>query len=308
MKNNLFDFLRYIPGYRSGKNKKIATCYYILLLAIIILPFIKFRKINVNVCIFAMICILVPFLIVGFDKITKGTKEEKLIYFAYPVIFISILIFGVNKYENIKHKSKDKAIQVLGISREKYDYEIKKYDDEYKKLSDNKNLNNSKEYTYEELSNKYNSLKGEYSNLKVENDKKLKTYNDLKSKKEEQDRKEAIAKERIAKEKLAKEKAEQEAKAKSEAKKQENKSNNSSAKKDNNFKVKDGIANHNSSSGYNSPSKDPNRPVATSEYGYVADGNRYIHKTPSCKFLKGKSPRKVSVSSSSNLKCNCWRY
>ncbi|CUQ15946.1 hypothetical protein [Clostridium baratii] len=303
MKNNLFDFLRYIPGYRSGKNKKIATCYYILLLAIIILPFIKFRKINVNVCIFAMICILVPFLIVGFDKITKGTKEEKLIYFIYPVIFISILIFGVNKYENIKYKSKDKAIKVLGISREKYDYEIKKYDDEYKKLSDNKTLNNSKEYTYEELSSKYNSLKGEYSNLKVENDKKLKTYNDLKSKKEEQDRKEAIAKE-----KLAKEKAEQEAKAKSEAKKQQNKSNNSSAKKDNNFEVKDGIANHNSSSGYNSPSKDPNRPVATSEYGYVVDGNRYIHKTPSCKFLKGKSPRKVSVSSSSNFKCNCWRY
>ncbi|AQM60059.1 hypothetical protein [Clostridium baratii] len=303
MKNNLFDFLRYIPGYRSGKNKKIATCYYILLLVIIIIPFIVFRKIDVNVSIFATICMLVPFLIVGFDKIATGTKEEKLVYFIYPIVFIGILIFGVRGYENIKYKSKDKAIKDLGISREKYDYEIKKYDDEYKKLSDNRALKNSKEYTYGELSSKYNSLKEEYSTLKIENDKKLKTYNDLKSKKEEQDRKEAIAKE-----KLAKEKAAQEAKAKSEAKKQENKSNNSSIKKDNNFKVKDGIANHNSSSGYNSPSKDPNRPVATSEYGYVADGNRYIHKTPSCKFLKGKSPRKVSVSSSSNFKCNCWRY
>ena len=308
MKNKLSNFLRNIPGYRSGNNKVAATIYYGILLSSIVIPFLQLKKVEVTSCMFTIIFILIPFLIVGFKKIVSGTKEEKLIYFVYPVIFISILIFGVNKYENIKYKSKDKAIQVLGISREKYDYEIKKYDDEYKKLSDNKTLNNSKEYTYQELSSKYNSLKGEYSNLKVENDKKLKTYNDLKSKKEEQDRKEAIAKERMAKEKLAKEKAEQEAKAKSEAKKQQNKSNNSSAKKDNNFEVKDGIANHNSSSGYNSPSKDPNRPVATSEYGYVADGNRYIHKTPSCKFLKGKSPRKVSVSSSSNFKCNCWRY
>lgn len=72
--------------------------------------------------------------------------------------------------------------------------------------------------------------------------------------------------------------------------------------------MNDGIANHDSSSGYNSPTKDPNRPVATSAYGYIAEGNNYIHKTSNCKFIRGKSAQKVSVDSSGKHKCNCWRY
>lgn len=205
MKNKLSNFLRYVPGYRSGKNKIIATMYYGIFLAMVLVPFIASRKIEVVNSIIAMICILVPFLIVGFGKITNGAKEEKLIYFIYPVVLIVILIFGMNEYQNIYSESKYKALQSLGVTSEKYNYELEKYNNENKKLSDNKALNNSGEYTYEELSSKYNSLKEEYSNLKVQNDKKLQIYNNLKSAKEEKDRKEKLAKEEVEKEALIKE-------------------------------------------------------------------------------------------------------
>ena len=57
-----------------------------------------------------------------------------------------------------------------------------------------------------------------------------------------------------------------------------------------------------------SKGSDPNKPQATSDYGYVASGNSYVHKTPDCKFIRGKATSRVSVSASGKNICNCWRY
>ena len=76
----------------------------------------------------------------------------------------------------------------------------------------------------------------------------------------------------------------------------------------NNFYVTDGVADHDHSTGYDSPYSDPNEPVITEEYGYVASGNSYIHKNPNCKFIRGLSVTQVPVSSSGKASCNCWYY
>lgn len=75
-----------------------------------------------------------------------------------------------------------------------------------------------------------------------------------------------------------------------------------------NFYVSDGTASHDHSTGYDSPYSDPNEPVITEEYGYVADGNNYIHKTSDCKFIRDKVATQVPVSSSGKASCNCWYY
>ena len=76
----------------------------------------------------------------------------------------------------------------------------------------------------------------------------------------------------------------------------------------NNFYVTDGIADHDSSTGYDSPYSDPNEPFITEEYGYVTDGNNYIHKNSDCKFIRGQATSQVPVSSSGKGSCNCWYY
>lgn len=76
----------------------------------------------------------------------------------------------------------------------------------------------------------------------------------------------------------------------------------------NNFYVTDGVADHDHSTGYDSPYSDPNEPVITEEYGYIASGNSYIHKNPNCKFIRGLSVTQVPVSSSGKASCNCWYY
>ncbi len=74
------------------------------------------------------------------------------------------------------------------------------------------------------------------------------------------------------------------------------------------FYVTDGTASHDHSTGYDSPYSDPNEPVITEEYGYIASGNNYIHKTPNCKFIRDKGATQVPVSSSGKASCNCWYY
>lgn len=76
----------------------------------------------------------------------------------------------------------------------------------------------------------------------------------------------------------------------------------------NNFYVTDGVADHDYSTGYDSPYSDPNEPVITEEYGYVTSGNSYIHKTSDCKFIRGQGATQVPVSSSGKPSCNCWYY
>lgn len=76
----------------------------------------------------------------------------------------------------------------------------------------------------------------------------------------------------------------------------------------NNFYVTDGVADHDHSTGYDSPYSDPNEPVITEEYGYIASGNSYIHKNPNCKFIRGLSVTQVPVSSAGKASCNCWYY
>ena len=301
MKNGSKKFLSYIPGYRSGKNKKIATIYYLIILALILMQFIMLEKADIADISGCMIFLLMPFLLVGVKKIFKGTKEEKLIYFVCPFISIIALVSIINLYFDNDSMVMNKAIKTLNITNEEYDYQLKAYRDENTKLVDNKKIINSTEYTYDELCEKYNSLKKEYSDLKIENDRKLALYNDLKAEKAKKEQ-----------EKLALAKAEKERElAEKEAKKKENKTNNASdnnVSNSGNFKVNDGIANHDSRSGYNSPTKDPNRPVITSEYGYIAEGNSYIHKTANCKFIREKNAQRVSTSSSGKHACNCWRY
>lgn len=42
---------------------------------------------------------------------------------------------------------------------------------------------------------------------------------------------------------------------------------------------------------------------------YIADGNKYYHKTSSCKFIKGLSTHKVKLEDYPNkYQCNCWKY
>lgn len=76
----------------------------------------------------------------------------------------------------------------------------------------------------------------------------------------------------------------------------------------NNFYVEDGTANHDTSTGYDSPYSDPNEPTITSSTGYVASGNNYMHKTPDCKFIRGKATSTVDANSWSGAVCNCWYY
>lgn len=76
----------------------------------------------------------------------------------------------------------------------------------------------------------------------------------------------------------------------------------------NNFYVTDGNANHDYSTGYDSPYSDPNEPVITEEYGYITSENSYIHKTADCKFIRGQGATQVPVSSSGKPSCNCWYY
>ncbi|WP_404987898.1 hypothetical protein [Clostridium culturomicium] len=76
----------------------------------------------------------------------------------------------------------------------------------------------------------------------------------------------------------------------------------------NNFYVEDGKANHDTSTGYDSPDSDPNEPTITSSIGYVASGNNYMHKTTDCKFISGKATSTVDANSWSGAVCNCWYY
>ncbi|GEM_PF-5979438 len=76
----------------------------------------------------------------------------------------------------------------------------------------------------------------------------------------------------------------------------------------NNFYVEDGKANHDTSTGYDSPDSDPNEPTITSSTGYVASGNNYMHKIPDCKFIGGKATSVVDANNWGGAVCNCWYY
>lgn len=173
-----------------------------------------------------------------------------------------------------------------------------------------KTLDKRGKLNYLLLEDNYKRLENSYEALKSEVDKKQEVYDNLVQKKAKKEEQERIAKAEA--EKKAKEEAEKAEKARIEkeakAKKESSKNNQSSKKNRGTFKPSGGTASHDNRTGYDSPDSDPNEPVVTSDYGYVASGNNYIHKTANCKFIRGKSASKVSVSASGKHACNCWYY
>ena len=194
MKYKINNALKHIPGYRSQKNCKIATIYYGVLIAMIIVPLVLGSEINVGMVVFTVIAMVVPFLVVGIKNFNKSSKIDKLIYIVYPLIFIIASGYVLNLNSKSSYNAENKAINNLGITYDEYTNTVKIYSNVKAELMQNKSTNQS------------------------------------------------------------------------------------------------------------------NEPVVTAEYGYVASGNKYIHKTSNCKFIKDKAADKVSVSLSEKYKCNCWHY
>ncbi|WP_415316447.1 hypothetical protein, partial [Clostridium perfringens] len=201
------------------------------------------------------------------------------------------------------------ALKELGINESEYKETIERY--ENLKVELNNNTINEDQYKLEE--NNYKKLESSYENLKAETAKKEEVYNELLKKKAEKDEQEKIVKAEA--ERKAKEEAEKARLKREEAKRESSNSSNSSSKnnqsnneKNGTFKPNGGTASHDHRTGYDSKGSDPNKPQATSDYGYVASGNSYVHKTPDCKFIRGKATSRVSVSDSGKHTCNCWRY
>lgn len=111
-----------------------------------------------------------------------------------------------------------------------------------------------------------------------------------------------VEEKRKEEERIAAEKKVEEEKRQAEKEKEEASSN-----KDNDFVGGNGTADHDKTSGYDSPTSGKDAVVNTS-YGYIANGNKYIHKNSNCKFIRDKSVTKVKTSSSSRPACNCYHY
>ncbi|MDM0910653.1 hypothetical protein [Clostridium perfringens] len=239
----------------------------------------------------------------------RFSRNEKLNYIVYPGIFIILIFVNVNIGSSNNKNFQSEALKELGINESEYKETIERY--ENLKVELNNNTVNEDQYKIEE--NNYKKLESSYENLKAETAKKEEVYNELLKKKAEKEEQEKIVKAEA--ERKAKEEAEKARLKREEAKRESSNISNSSSKNNqsnnkNNgtFKPNGGTASHDHRTGYDSPSSDPNKPQATSDYGYVASGNSYVHKTPDCKFIRGKATSRVSVSASGKHTCNCWRY
>ncbi|EOU2057347.1 hypothetical protein XA71_08180 [Clostridium perfringens A] len=269
---------------------------------------IKEDRSNLALSIFFILLVL-PSIAIGLKNMKRFSRNEKLNYIVYPGIFIILIFVNVNIGSSNNKNFQSEALKELGINESEYKETIERY--ENLKVELNNNTVNEDQYKIEE--NNYKKLESSYENLKAETAKKEEVYNELLKKKAEKEEQEKIVKAEA--ERKAKEEAEKARLKREEAKRESSNISNSSSKNNqsnnkNNgtFKPNGGTASHDHRTGYDSPSSDPNKPQATSDYGYVASGNSYVHKTPDCKFIRGKATSRVSVSASGKHTCNCWRY
>ncbi|WP_283736559.1 hypothetical protein [Clostridium perfringens] len=308
MKNSLKKLFNNLPGV-NGQYKQAMSVYYGFLVFFSIATFlIKEDRSNLALSIFFILLVL-PSIAIGFKNIKIFNKNEKLNYIVYPGIFIILINFIINSGLNNNKNFQSDALKELGISGSEYKETIERYKN--LKVELNNNTINEDQYKLEE--NNYKKLESSYENLKAETAKKEEVYNELLKKKAEKEEQEKIVKAEA--ERKAKEEAEKARLKREEAKRESSNSSNSSSKNNqsnnkNNgtFKPNGGTASHDHRTGYDSKGSDPNKPQATSDYGYVASGNSYVHKTPDCKFIRGKATSRVSVSDSGKHTCNCWRY
>lgn len=308
MKNDLKKLFKKLPGV-NGQYKQTMIVYYGFLVFFSISTFlIKEDRSNLALSIFFILLVL-PSIAIGFKNMKRFSRNEKLNYIVYPGIFIILINFIINSGLNNNKNFQSDALKELGINESEYKETIERY--ENLKVELNNNTINEDQYKLEE--NNYKKLESSYENLKAETAKKEEVYNELLKKKAEKEEQEKIVKAEA--ERKAKEEAEKARLKREEAKRESSNSSNSSSKNNqsnnkNNgtFKPNGGTASHDHRTGYDSPSSDPNKPQATSDYGYVASGNSYVHKTPDCKFIRGKATSRVSVSASGKNICNCWRY
>ncbi|HAT4091355.1 TPA: cell envelope integrity protein TolA [Clostridium perfringens] len=308
MKNDLKKLFKKLPGV-NGQYKQTMIVYYGFLVFFSISTFlIKEDRSNLALSIFFILLVL-PSIAIGFKNMKRFSRNEKLNYIVYPGIFIILINFIINSGLNNNKNFQSDALKELGINESEYKETIERY--ENLKVELNNNTINEDQYKLEE--NNYKKLESSYENLKAETAKKEEVYNELLKKKAEKEEQEKIVKAEA--ERKAKEEAEKARLKREEAKRESSNSSNSSSKNNqsnnkNNgtFKPNGGTASHDHRTGYDSPSSDPNKPQATSDYGYVASGNSYVHKTPDCKFIRGKATSRVSVSASGKHTCNCWRY
>lgn len=308
MKNSLKKLFKKLPGV-NGKYKKVMTVYYgVLIFLSIVTFFIKEDGSNFLLREFFILLVL-PSIAIGFKNIKRFSRNEKLNYIVYPGIFIILIFVNVNIGSSNNKNFQSEALKELGINKSEYKETIERYKN--LKVELNNNTINEDQYKLEE--NNYKKLESSYENLKAETAKKEEVYNELLKKKAEKEEQEKIVKAEA--ERKAKEEAEKARLKREDAKRESSNSSNSSSKNNqsnnkNNgtFKPNGGTASHDHRTGYDSKGSDPNKPQATSDYGYVASGNSYVHKTPDCKFIRGKATSRVSVSASGKNICNCWRY
>ncbi|EOU1702223.1 hypothetical protein KLF35_06425 [Clostridium perfringens] len=308
MKNDLKKLFKKLPGV-NGQYKQTMIVYYGFLVFFSISTFlIKEDRSNLALSIFFILLVL-PSIAIGLKNMKRFSRNEKLNYIVYPGIFIILINFIINSGLNNNKNFQSDALKELGISGSEYKETIERYKN--LKVELNNNTINEDQYKLEE--NNYKKLESSYENLKAETAKKEEVYNELLKKKAEKEEQEKIVKAEA--ERKAKEEAEKARLKREEAKRESSNISNSSSKNNqsnnkNNgtFKPNGGTASHDHRTGYDSPSSDPNKPQATSDYGYVASGNSYVHKTPDCKFIRGKATSRVSVSASGKHTCNCWRY
>ncbi|UBK27595.1 hypothetical protein KLF27_06850 [Clostridium perfringens] len=308
MKNDLKKLFKKLPGV-NGQYKQTMIVYYGFLVFFSISTFlIKEDRSNLALSIFFILLVL-PSIAIGLKNMKRFSRNEKLNYIVYPGIFIILINFIINSGLNNNKNFQSDALKELGISGSEYKETIERYKN--LKVELNNNTINEDQYKLEE--NNYKKLESSYENLKAETAKKEEVYNELLKKKAEKEEQEKIVKAEA--ERKAKEEAEKARLKREEAKRESsnisnssNKNNQSNNKNNGTFKPNGGTASHDHRTGYDSPSSDPNKPQATSDYGYVASGNNYIHKTPDCKFIRGKATSRVSVSASGKHTCNCWRY
>ncbi|EHK2426437.1 cell envelope integrity protein TolA [Clostridium perfringens] len=309
MKNSLKKLFKKLPGV-NGQYKQTMSVYYGFLVFFSISTFlIKEDRSDLALSIFFILLVL-PSIAIGFKNIKIFNKNEKLNYIVYPGIFIILIFVNVNIGSSNNKNFQSEALKELGINESEYKETIERY--ENLKVELNNNTINEDQYKLEE--NNYKKLESSYENLKAETAKKEEVYNELLKKKAEKDEQEKIVKaeaERKDKEEAEKARLKREEAAKRESSNSSNsssKNNQSNNEKNGTFKPNGGTASHDHRTGYDSKGSDPNKPQATSDYGYVASGNSYVHKTPDCKFIRGKATSRVSVSDSGKHTCNCWRY
>ena len=307
MNNDLKKLFKKLPGV-NGKYKKVMTLYYgSLIFLSIVTFFIKEDGSNFLLREFFILLVL-PSIAIGFKNMKRFSRNEKLNYIVYPGIFIILINLIINSGLN-NNSFQSEALKELGINENEYKETIERYKN--LKIELNNNTINEDQYKLEE--NNYKKLESSYENLKAETAKKEEVYNELLKKKAEKEEQEKIVKAEA--ERKAKEEAEKARLKREDAKRESSNSSNSSSKNNqsnnkNNgtFKPNGGTASHDHRTGYDSKGSDPNKPQATSDYGYVASGNSYVHKTPDCKFIGGKETSRVRVSASGKNICNCWRY